>query len=510
VTRRTRGFVLVALALAAVLSISLWLGASDSTPEVENAQDVEAQVRATCSACHRFPPPDILPRSWWRNIVEQMVARGKNEQLRYFSTGFSVDEIVGWYESRAPEKLPIAYTLSRRQPGPLRFSKHLVGLGPESGPAVATVQRLDPGLVPDAQWVLAAPNMANGSVHLFVPPRSAHRIGAAEHPARVASGDLDGDGLADLVISDLGNTMPTDDPVGRVLVALNAGDGSFALETVLDGVGRVADARPADLDGDGDLDIAVAAFGSRLRGGIYILHNQTRASGPLDFRVEKIIHRPGAVSVVPVEALDVGPGRGFAVAFAQQYELVSIFYETDGRYEEHVVYHAPHPNWGVSNLTAMDFDGDADVDFLLAHGDTLDDGLPFKFYHGVEWLENRGNGEFSAHRIGTLYGAHSAEAVDLDGDGDLDVVASGFLPQVNLSESAERMRLDSLVWFERTDGEWIPWSIELNHPLHTGMTVVDFNRDGRPDIVAAINREWTLEEPVRGPSLEVFVNEGPR
>jgi hypothetical protein len=81
---------------------------------------------------------------------------------------------------------------------------------------------------------------------------------------------------------------------------------------------------------------------------------------------------------------------------------------------------------------------------------------------------------------------------------------------VNLSVSAEQMRLDSLVWFERTDGEWIPWSIELNHPLHTGMTVVDFNRDGRPDIVAAINRDWKLEEPLSGPSLEVFINEGPR
>jgi uncharacterized protein YijF (DUF1287 family) len=72
------------------------------------------------------------------------------------------------------------------------------------------------------------------------------------------------------------------------------------------------------------------------------------------------------------------------------------------------------------------------------------------------------------------------------------------------------MRLDSLVWFERTDGDFIPWSIELNHPLHTGVTVIDFNRDGRPDIVAAINSDWKLEEPLHGPSLEVFVNEGPR
>ncbi|MBW2578708.1 MAG: hypothetical protein JRE38_11640 [Deltaproteobacteria bacterium] len=143
-TRRTRGFVLVALALAAVLSISLWLGALDSTPETESAQEVEALVRATCSGCHFFPPPDILPRSWWRWIVEEMVARRKILLPRSFSMGVSVDEIVGWYESRAPENLPIAYTLSRRRPGPLRFSKRLVGLGPESGPAVATVQRLDP------------------------------------------------------------------------------------------------------------------------------------------------------------------------------------------------------------------------------------------------------------------------------------------------------------------------------------------------------------------------------
>jgi hypothetical protein len=509
VTRRTRALVLIALALAAVASISLWLGTSDSTPEVDNAQDVDAQVRATCSACHLFPPPEILPRSWWRIVVNDMHL-GKYLQPQAFSMGASVGEVIDWYERRAPEKLPIAYTLSRRLPGPLRFSKHLVDLGPQSGPTVATVQRLDPGIAPDVEWVLATSNLLNGSIHLLVPPQSPQQIGTAKHPARVASGDLDGDGLADLVISDLGNPLPTEDSVGRVLVARNAGDGSFALETILAEVGRVADARPVDLDGDGDLDIAVAAFGGRLRGGIYILHNQTRANGPLDFRVEKISHRPGAVSVVPVEPLDVGSGRGFAVAFSQQHELVSLFYEMNGRYQERVVYRGPHPDWGVDNLTATDFDGDGDVDFLLAHGDTLDVGLPFKFYHGVEWLENRGNGEFSAHRVGSLYGAHSAEAVDLDGDGDLDVVASGYLPQVNLSVSAEQMRLDSLVWFERTDGDFIPWSIELNHPLHTGVTVVDFNRDGRPDIVAAINSDWVPDEPLHGPSLEVFVNEGPR
>ncbi len=220
--------------------------------------------------------------------------------------------------------------------------------------------------------------------------------------------------------------------------------------------------------------------------------------------------RSGAVSILPVEALGVGPGRGLAVAYSQHHELVSIFYERDGRYEEHVIYRAPHPNWGVSNLAAVDLDRDSDVDFLLAHGDTLDDGLAFKPYHGVEWLENLGNAKFRAHRIGGLYGAHSVEPADLDGDGDLDIVAAGFLPQVLLPVPKGRILIDSVIWFEQTELEWIPWAIELNHPRHTNMTLVDTNGDGRLDIVAAINRAWAYEKKEHGPALEVFINEGAR
>ena len=83
----------------------------------------------------------------------------------------------------------------------------------------------------------------------------------------------------------------------------DSAEASFAgeFETVLDRVGRVADARAVDLDEDGDLDIAVAAFGWLRRGGVYLLYNERRPDGRLEFRTEKISHRPGAVSVLPVE-----------------------------------------------------------------------------------------------------------------------------------------------------------------------------------------------------------------
>jgi hypothetical protein len=498
VARRTLVLGSTSLALLALAAALLW-------PAPEPPPD--AQVRAACSSCHAFPPPDVLPRSVWRKQIEHMsflVGYSPEQGGR----AFPVDEIVAWYEARAPESLPFEKALTRDEPAPLRFERRRVFFGPKGGPGVATVERVEPSLLPGLAPRVVAPHMANGSLHLFSLPRGPRWIGDAGHPARSRPGDLDRDGRADLVVSDLGNTLPSDEPVGRVVVARNRGDGSFELAPILAQVGRVADALPIDLDADGDLDVAAGAFGWMRSGGIYVLHNETAPGGPLAFRPEQVSARAGSVSVVPFA--EPGSGPGFAVAVSQHHELVAGFSARGGRFEERVLWRAPHPNWGTSHLSAVDLDGDSDVDFLLAHGDTLDDGVAFKPWHGVEWLENRGAEGFVARRIGALYGAHAAEAADLDSDGDLDVVACGFLPQVELPVARGPTRVDSVVWFEHRGDEWIPWAIEINHPRHTGLTVVDLDEDGRLDVVAAINRAWDVTAVEEGPSLEVWLNRGRR
>jgi hypothetical protein len=469
-------------------------------PELPENED--ERVRVVCSSCHVFPAPGVLPRSVWRTQIEQMALLVDTLPAGAAVAHFDVEAFVAWYESRAPDRLLMEQPITRAERPPLRFAFRAIRLGKSSGSGVATVSRVGSRL--------AVPNMSMGSIHLLSWKTGPRLLGKAEHPARVSLGDLDGNGLDDLLIADLGNMLPTDEPTGRVLVALQEQADEYELQTLAHTIGRVADVRPLDLDRDGDLDLVVAAFGYLLEGGVYVLHNES-ASGRLDFRPERVIARTGAVSVIPVDGLQPGTGPGFVVAFAQQHEMVSLFLPRDsGGYEERVLYRAPHPAWGTSNLTEADLDADGDVDFLLSNGDTLDDGVAIKPYHGVTWLENRGAEGFLAQPIGRLYGANSAEAGDLDGDGDLDIVASGFLPQVELPVPADTIRLDSVVWFERDGDAWIPWEIESGHPRHTGVTLFDLDEDGRLDIVAAVNRAWDAAPTETGPSLEVWLNRGPR
>ena len=98
-----------------------------------------------------------------------------------------------------------------------------------------------------------------------------------------------------------------------------------------------------------------------------------------------------------------------------------------GRFRREVIYDAPHPAFGSSGIQLVDLDGDGDRDVLMTNGDSLDSRL-LRPDHGVRWLENRGRYPFRHHHLASLYGAHRAVAADLDGDGDLDIVAASFLP----------------------------------------------------------------------------------
>jgi len=80
-------------------------------------------------------------------------------------------------------------------------------------------------------------------------------------PAHVQAVDFDNDGDKDLMIAVLGLLFPSNDRIGSVVILENDGQLNFEDHIVVENVARVSDVRAGDLDGDRDMDLAVAQFG---------------------------------------------------------------------------------------------------------------------------------------------------------------------------------------------------------------------------------------------------------
>ena len=104
-----------------------------------------------------------------------------------------------------------------------------------------------------------------------------------------------------------------------------------------------------------------------------------------------------------------------------------------------------------------------------------------KPYHGIQWLENRGGYPFVDRPIAAMPGVHRAQAADLDGDGDLDIVASALLAG---GSDVDEKTLPALVWLEQTaPGTFTRHTIEMGFPRHATLDLGDIDRDGDLDIV---------------------------
>ena len=442
------------------------------------------EVKARCTICHKLPPPDILPRSAWRDEMVRMMLIQEGVPEPAGATSFlplSPDWLRLWryYDAKAPEKLPDPEPWPAVSREPVPFEKREVSGAAATGAiAISNVRLVD--VDGDKRLDLIASEMRTGPVLLGL-AKDGHAlrpIARLNHPAHIEPVDLDKDGRGDFLVADLGSFQPADHSDGAVYWLRGRADGSYITVVLATKLPRTSDARAADFDGDGDLDVIVGSFGWRTTGNITLLENRTTNWRAPTFIPKLIDPRSGAIHVPTID-IDKDGKPDFIALLAQQHESVIAFVGggKDLAFTQKVIYEAPHPNWGSSGIDLVDLDKDGDMDVLLTHGDTFDDFV-IKPYHGVIWLENTGTFPFVEHRLATLPGAQRAQAADLDGDGDLDVVVSAF---VSGEASA---RLASLVWLEQTaPGRFERHTLESGTPSHATLDLGDVDGDGKPDIV---------------------------
>ena len=473
--------------LSLTLLLSLWWAHRTTAQSPGMAE--EREVRVLCgTGCHAYPPPDILPRAAWPDAVARMTLfrAGESEPLvgRGTLAGKVVlpedmERVLAFYLWHAPTRLPPATAWPPPDTTNTVFHKRAFAPRTLKGaPGISNVRFLD--LDGDGTTEIVATDMRHGVVLRGNPRDPAGDlavIAKVPHPAHTEAVDVDGDGLRDLLIADLGQFHPGDDEKGGVVWLRRLKTGEYESHTFA-GFPRVADVRAVDVDRYGPLELIVGAFGWRKVGHIALLRNKGRGIATRDFARTRIDERTGTVTVHPTDLN--GDGRmDFIALISQQHEQVVAFLNGATGFAPKTIYSAPHPNWGSSGMDVADVDRDGDLDVLLAHGDTLDDGI-VKPYHGIEWLENRGTYPYTSHTLATLPGVHPVKAVDFDRDGDLDVVAGSFFPPEAIGSSP---KMPSVAWLEQVaPGQFERRALELGSPLHASLDAADFDGDGDIDL----------------------------
>lgn len=294
-------------------------------------------------------------------------------------------------------------------------------------------------------------------------------------PVHVEAVDMDGDGDLDLLVACMGELFPNNDKIGSVIILENDGHEHFTKHVIAEHIARVTDVRAGDFDGDGKLDLAVAQFGYD-QGEIRWMKNL----GNWQFESHILLSLSGTINVC-VADMNGDRTLDIVAVVSQQYEEIHLFENNGhGEFTDKKLFGSTNEDFGSSGISLCDLNRDGRPDILYSNGDGFAYADPGKRpWHGLQWLENLGQGFFRYHRIGDLGGAYSPVGIDVDGDGAMDVVA------ISSFNDWKNPKAPSLVYF-KNDGEMnFTLKILAHEPIQLmSCTAGDLDGSGRPAIVA--------------------------
>ena len=293
-------------------------------------------------------------------------------------------------------------------------------------------------------------------------------------PAHAQVVDFDRDGDNDIMVAVLGMLFPNNDKIGSVVILENRGNNTFNKHICADKIARVSDVRAADLDSDGDMDLAVAQFGYD-DGETRWIENQ----GNWVFESHILQNLSGPINVEIVDA-DSDGDLDIISLVSQEWEEIWC-YLNDGKasFQPKLLFKSSNQDFGSSGIFMCDADKDGDEDILYTNGDAFDyippRGRP---WHGIQWLENKGNLNFEYHRICNFSGAANIRPCDIDNDNDIDLFA---VSAYNLWDKPDAQ---SFIWLENKGNmQFVNHDIS-NNPTHLiSLDIGDFNNDGFPDMI---------------------------
>ena len=265
---------------------------------------------------------------------------------------------------------------------------------------------------------------------------------------QICVADLDGDGDIDIIASD------TD--IGEDLMWFeNDGSGGTWTEHTVDGTTIAHALMVGDLDNDGDIDI-IGSVVTPPNDDVFWWENDGSGGTWTEHTINN-----AADSVQGLFCADIDRDSDIDVIAAENGASNCIWWENDGSGSGWTEHSIDSSATGIYGVVTYDMDSDDDVDVVAAVADAADivwyentDG------YGTDWSKNTVESSFLQ--------ARACDIADIDNDNDPDILVSGYT--------------DGAAWFENTNGAGTSWTEHTLSSSDDGKSIVAVDMDGDGDL----------------------------
>ena len=134
-------------------------------------------------------------------------------------------------------------------------------------------------------------------------------------------------------------------------------------------------------------------------------------------------------------------------------------------------------NGAITHSIDSMYNGANSVYFEDIDGDGIMDLISNAKYDSLSWWKNdNGSGtSWSEHIVSSTFGGNSIHSEDIDGDGDMDIIGSSWAGR-------------NVCWFENVDGlgtSWVRHFIDSNYTSAQSAYSEDIDGDGDMDVLAS-------------------------
>lgn len=459
----------------------LYTCSSDSAPKVDpNQLEGEALARYACGTCHTYPSPDLLPKIGWENVIPHMAHRlGMEPQAYNPYASKSIEESFRLESSGIYPTSPVLSDSAWQRL--LSFYR---------SQAVDSFELAPKTIYPKPELFQAR------SIELTLTNQPVLTLLEIDQER---GGMYYGDASGNLAKLDTGfqRKQYAKLPSPVVDVELGANDQDLYLLNIgllnpndieTGGVVSTDDARFAQLELlkqnlARPVSIAAAQIDSDAQEDLVIAHFGNKLGRLSWYKMEngawqeKIIKQESGMSKVIVEDIEGDGDMDLVVLRSHGNEGVSIFYNKKGVFTEKSILELP-PIYGSSDLEYVDMNGDGEKDLVIVSGDNGDNTNLLKPYHGIRVFLKDGEG-YKESFFQAMYGATKVRVRDFDEDGDMDVFASAFYGDYSKPEHTSLLYLEN-----QGDLQFTPQHFP---EAKAGRWIVadagDFDQDGDQDIV---------------------------